>query len=454
MELLKFTWTIKNLRNINESLIPFYLNNNNYGDNCYIDIIKIWNKILLKKLFNNTKHGFKLNYIKLIVFSTDIIIIVDDYNNLIIIDIHKCKSLLGIIIKNQMLIKSNIKNLLNDQDEIDDKYDLFSSCNTSKTNKNKKKICYENIFTIKKIKNNINNIIKIDIISVLKTSLMVKKKHYSIKIIILTEDHKLYSWEILNNLYFNINNSSILLLSEDVHDYYLFGKVILIRKTTKENEKNELYFLVSIDKIWLYLGSGILLNNENENAIIVKKRNNIIKRIHNEFLDHYLIIDIGNNFDTYNLEIPKKKYYADSWTDVIFSYKIKNDNAILNSLSNLNDMTISAYKKMLNGILISYYSPLTGFYIRCIINGLANNNGEFIIIKTKFNNIHYRIMHSTYYIIRNDIYLNFIQFGGSSITYDITTNGYVNRGNEIVNNNNIVNRGNEIVNNNNIIHYD
>ena len=449
MELLKFTGNIKNFGTMNKSLIPFYLNNDNSEHQCFTDIIKIWNQILLKKIFNNVKHGFKLNYIKLILFSEDTIIIVNDYNNLIIIDIHKCKSLLDIKVKNEILIESSMTKLLNDPN-INTAHDLFMSYATSKTNR-KKKICYENMFAIKKIKDNIN-IIKIDIISTSKIPSATGYKYYKFKLLILTEDHKLYYTEIFNTYYININDSCILLISEDVYDYYLFKKAILVKKTIKENEKNELYFLIGIK--WLYPSDDLLNNvNKNKNAIIIKKRKNIIKRIHNEYQDHFSIIDIEDNFNTYTLEIPK--YFEDHYTNSMFTYKIKKENTIVDRLNISNNMNI---KKLLNGILISYRAiTTTNFIIRCIIDILTYGYDEqFIIISIVDHIIYWRIMNNTYYIKITNNYLNFILIDGSIITYDILKGDIIIDGSIITYNNskgNLINNDYNFIYNNNI-HYD
>ena len=412
MELLKFTGTVKNFKSMNKSLIPFYLNNK-CEHRLYADINKIWNQILLKKIFNNTKHGFKLNYIKLILFNKDAIIIVDDNNSLIIIDIYKCKSLLDIIVKHEILIETSMTKLLNDPN-INTAHDLFMSYATSKTNR--KKIYYENIFTIKKIKDNIN-IVKIDTISTLKIPSIMEDKYYKIKLFILTEDHKLYVMEILNNLYFNINDTCIQLISEDVYDYYLFKKAVLIRKTTKENEKNEFYFLVGIHQIWLYPSSNLSkYMSKNKNAITIKKRNNILIRIHNEYQDHFSIINIKNNFYTYTLDIPK--HFTHNYTNIMVTHNIKKENTKVDRLIISKNMNI---KKLLNGILISYRGIITTNIIDIFTHG-----EKIITIRIEDHKVHWIIMNNTYYIKITNNYLNFIIIDGSIYTYDILKKIFIN----------------------------
>ncbi len=417
MELLKFTGTIKNLGIINESIIPLCLSNDILHKKHIDNIVKIWNDILLKKLFNNTKYGFKLNYIKLILFSLDIIVIIDNNNSLIIIDVHKCKLLLDVTIKNQTLIKLNIKNILINQDKTVSKCDLFSPC-ISKFNKNKKKICYENIFTIKKFKNNVN-IVKINFIKTTSNYMIVLNNHYHHKLLILTEDHKLYSMEIINRgLSCNINDSIITLLSKNIYDYYLFKNVILIRKIIKEDKEKELYFLIDYRDININTFNDID-KSKNKNTIITKNRNNIMKRIHNENIDHYSIIDIENNCNVYNLIINKINTIKNDNTT------IKDDNTIITENLSFPNMKISTIKTILNGILISYYSLLHGcFYIRCIFDNSMYNN-DFIFVKSEFSNMHQLIINCTYYIIKNDIYLYFILFKRKIITYNISTRKFI-----------------------------
>ena len=398
MELLQFTGSIKNIGYMNESFILINKNNSNEY------IIDIWDNILLKKLFNN-KHGFKLNYIKLINFNSDIIIIVDDNNSLIIIDIHKCKLLLEIIVKKKILLNTNLRLLLSDKDRTENSYDLYVNLNTSEFTKNKKKLCYENLFTIKKLKKN-ENIVKIDTIDMFVTRLGMFNNHYNYKLIILTENNKLHSMEIVNNLNKKINNDIITLLSKNIYDYHLFKKEILIVKITK---KKELYYRIKHEDINIDVINNIDLNREKKTINI--KKQNIVSRIYNEHNNYYSIIDIDSNYISHTLLIRNYNSIASLFLRNLYAPKT---------------MKMYLSKIILNGMLISYKNPFkqilnSTFTIKCIFNnGNKNDVTEYTNIKGIFYKTHKLIMKLTYYITKNDKYINFILLNNFIIVYDIS----------------------------------
>lgn len=403
MELLEFTGTIKNLDNINNSLIPIHLLNNNDNKNKHINIKNIWD-FLLNDIFNNKKFGFNLNYIKVVTYNSKIIVIINDNNDIIIIDIIKCYkltqhkksiSMFGVLSPGTLISYYSIE-----------------------------KQYSENMVIIKKFKND-DNIIKINLID--GPNYHFKKyDNYNYKLIILSENHKLYSIKIINSSIKNTHDRQIVLLSNNIYDYYLFEKNILIRKTIEDNEK-ELYFIVNKNNIFVDT-FNIINQKKNKNVIIDIKKNNIIKKIYIESMNHFTINNISDNYIVYILAIDKlhiSESFTSQWE--LLSY-------------NQHGVGVISTKFISNGVLISHFFNFN-FYIKCIFD--SYNIDEFIEVKIKSSRIYELIMSHTYYILENDIYISFILLNYGIFTYNTSTKEFMHHCNKIIHYNQL--KTNEVI---------
>ena len=361
MDILKFTGTIKNLGDTNKSFIPIH--DEHYSE-FFINIKNTWDF-----LTNNSENlGFNLNYIKLITYNATFMIIINNYNDIIIIDIVKC-------------------------------YELMD---------NNTKIFCKDIIAVKKLEKN-DNIIKINLTSFSKKMKLIDGSNYY-KLVILTENYNLYYMQIDKASITKIYDLKIILLSNNIYDYFLFDKDILIRKIIENTDVKELYYVVNCNTINLETFNSVKINNDISNIDLTKGAN-VIKRIYTESPIYYNINNIFEDKTIRTFSINKYNGKTRTTDSVFLSNTNGNDNIEI-----ISTLCIS------NAMLMSYYD-INIFYIKCMCNNTYHIDNDHILVNTESRSIHSIIMIHTFYILKkyNDVTF-FTKYG--TFVFNIFTNKF------------------------------